>query len=383
MCKHHFVLSEEDKAAVLLQLSKVGHKKPKKWKLLHTEICEDKHDFNNMRALKHYSEKHNFAVNVVSNPNEASSLDKGVIRIRFRYVVHPKAKKRQKIISNTREFCRTLITQNKLYRKEDINRMSFSGANPDFKTNYSIFKYKGSYGCRHAWQREVYLIERDAAETENNRIIEKEDLTSPEDANNKSLKMSKESKSILQMAKELFADKKISKKEALELTEEVAKNVDTSFKDLQVGDKTLRVDGEAMEIGAAVSWIDENGEAMPVEDGEIEVSIDEVPTILKIEGGLIADIMSKVDEVEEEAEDKFNAEKSYNELLNTVNEIKKALDQPNEFKSQLDAAKEEIKKEVAQAFSELPALEGREVKKEIKKEKSLSKFEELKRRISK
>jgi hypothetical protein len=37
--------------------------------------------------------------------------------------------------------------------------MSFSRANPDFGT-YSIWKFKGSYGCRHRWKRMVYFLKR-------------------------------------------------------------------------------------------------------------------------------------------------------------------------------------------------------------------------------
>jgi hypothetical protein len=42
-----------------------------------------------------------------------------------------------------------------VYRKEDINMMSFRSENKDFGT-YSIFDYKGSYNCRHSWKRLVF-----------------------------------------------------------------------------------------------------------------------------------------------------------------------------------------------------------------------------------
>ena len=52
----------------------------------------------------------------------------------------------------------------KVYRKEDINQMSFSGVNGDFapkgRSTYSIFKYKGGAYCHHKWQRLIYTRKR-------------------------------------------------------------------------------------------------------------------------------------------------------------------------------------------------------------------------------
>ena len=56
-----------------------------------------------------------------------------------------------------RNFCRILLSLDKYYTKEEIDRLSFSGANPGFGPNgrnqYSIFKYKGGPNCRHYWQK--------------------------------------------------------------------------------------------------------------------------------------------------------------------------------------------------------------------------------------
>jgi hypothetical protein len=41
---------------------------------------------------------------------------------------------------------------NLIYRKEDINKLTVTGENEEFGI-YDIFTYKGSYGCRHHWQR--------------------------------------------------------------------------------------------------------------------------------------------------------------------------------------------------------------------------------------
>lgn len=174
MCKkNEIIYSDSEKSAILLQLSRRGHTKPKNWKLVHRELCNEGEVNFNIDALKNkLSKKLNFAVSVVSNPNSSSSLDSGVLKVRYRYVLHPKYAGQSPIINTSREFCATLVSLNKLYRLEDINIMSFRGVNPMSRSNYSIFQYKGSYGCRHAWQREVYLIERDNQNIENNQLVE-------------------------------------------------------------------------------------------------------------------------------------------------------------------------------------------------------------------
>jgi rRNA maturation endonuclease Nob1 len=56
------------------------------------------------------------------------------------------------VIETTRDFCREIIALNRIYTEEEIqNGLS----NPEFG-NYSIFDYKGSYGCRHVWKRQIY-----------------------------------------------------------------------------------------------------------------------------------------------------------------------------------------------------------------------------------
>jgi hypothetical protein len=56
-------------------------------------------------------------------------------------------------------FCKKMLGANKLYRKEDIDMMSFNGVNNKFGhngQNYSLFKYKGGVNCHHRWERRIY-----------------------------------------------------------------------------------------------------------------------------------------------------------------------------------------------------------------------------------
>lgn len=52
-----------------------------------------------------------------------------------------------------RSFCAEVLSLGRIYTEEEIkNGLS----NPEFG-NYSIWDYKGSYGCRHRWRRQIYF----------------------------------------------------------------------------------------------------------------------------------------------------------------------------------------------------------------------------------
>lgn len=61
---------------------------------------------------------------------------------------------------NTREFCRQMINAGKIYRKEDIEKMSKQAVNagwgPKGAATYDIFLYKGGGNCHHRWNKQVY-----------------------------------------------------------------------------------------------------------------------------------------------------------------------------------------------------------------------------------
>ena len=63
---------------------------------------------------------------------------------------------------NSRQFCRKMVQAEKVYRKEDIIRMSNKAVNPGFgvagASTYSIWLYKGGPRCNHKWYRRTYQI---------------------------------------------------------------------------------------------------------------------------------------------------------------------------------------------------------------------------------
>jgi Putative phage serine protease XkdF len=95
----------------------------------------------------HQMREERFGLLKFSNPNEDSVLDRPEERIRFKYV-GPNDEK-------TRRFCKDMLQIKKVYRAEDIDELSNSGANEQFGS-YNIFLWRGSFNCRHTWVRLIY-----------------------------------------------------------------------------------------------------------------------------------------------------------------------------------------------------------------------------------
>lgn len=79
-----------------------------------------------------------------AKPNKPTSDVSGPYKILFRYSGPQDTK--------NRKFCARLMELDLLFRKEDIESLTVRGANDEFGI-YDIFRYKGSYNCRHFWNR--------------------------------------------------------------------------------------------------------------------------------------------------------------------------------------------------------------------------------------
>lgn len=97
---------------------------------------------------------------VQSDPDKASRLDvkkgnEGEWLVRYKYE-GPKD-------NRNRKFCSELLSLGLLYRKEDIDAMTFRSENKEFG-RYSIWKFKGSYGCRHHWRRQIFFLDYESGD---------------------------------------------------------------------------------------------------------------------------------------------------------------------------------------------------------------------------
>lgn len=146
------------------------------WELISDEVVSDPDNEDT-----HLATQYNFAVEDFSNADEKSSSDSGLYKIRYAYT--------RNISANSREFCREMVSAANggvVFRKEDIDMMSFSGVNGQFapagKSVYSIWKYKGGAFCHHAWRRLVYFRKRSGGKFLPNAGLENDVVVSTERA---------------------------------------------------------------------------------------------------------------------------------------------------------------------------------------------------------
>jgi hypothetical protein len=94
----------------------------------------------------------------VARPTAISKQDKVVkeryFKVRYKYVGNK---------SPEREFCKAMMSANKLYRKEDLDKMEFEPVNPGFgeggTNTYSVLKYKGGPRCHHKFERVTMMYD--------------------------------------------------------------------------------------------------------------------------------------------------------------------------------------------------------------------------------
>lgn len=358
------IFSDSEKVELLNSLKDKGQETPKDWQLIHSELCgHDEAEVEFKTILKGLS-GHKFAVGIVSNPDLESFLDKGLIKIRYRYVVKPG--NGRPIQSNTREFCEALIRANKIYRREDINIMSFRGANPIAKQNYSIFRLQGHWNCRHAWQREIYFLGSGAESVERSEIIEKKIVMS----DNKTQETKTALESFTDFFKNLTA--KLSKQDIVEINK-VMLSEEQAFADMTDAEgRVMRIDGELAE-GSAVVWISAEGEEIPVDNGEY--SFPDAMKVITVKDGAIDTVTDAADA----GEDSDNADPADTMMKDELNKFSENLDKKlnamvteaveNAIKSQKFASEEKVAEliqeelkakfsEVTKSLESLPAFAG-------------------------
>jgi hypothetical protein len=99
----------------------------------------------------------NFVSTGTASPNSKSQQDGVLFKSRYRYS--------GQVSDKSRQFCVKMLSADKLYRKEDIQRMSSTAVNAGFgpkgANTYDVFLYKGGGACHHFWTRETYRKKAD------------------------------------------------------------------------------------------------------------------------------------------------------------------------------------------------------------------------------
>jgi hypothetical protein len=86
---------------------------------------------------------------VSTDPNGPSMEDELEYNVRYKYMLNPRITGQGAIIPTTRDFCKTLINKNFVWRVEDMEKTQ-----NDF--GQSAMVWRGGYNCRHVWSRIRY-----------------------------------------------------------------------------------------------------------------------------------------------------------------------------------------------------------------------------------
>jgi len=85
---------------------------------------------------------------ISTDPNGPSFEDREDYKVRYKYILKPSISQ-SPIINTTRDFCKTLINRNYVWRIEDMEMTQ-----NDF--GQSAMVWRGGYNCRHVWARIEY-----------------------------------------------------------------------------------------------------------------------------------------------------------------------------------------------------------------------------------
>jgi hypothetical protein len=84
-----------------------------------------------------------------TDPNGPSAEDEKEYNVRYKYILNPSISGQRAIIPTTRDFCKTLINQGRVWRIEDMD-----ATRNDFGDSAMV--WRGGYNCRHVWARIEY-----------------------------------------------------------------------------------------------------------------------------------------------------------------------------------------------------------------------------------
>ncbi len=141
---------------------------PEGWELIDEEVVDGEHaDFDFEEELNQIAaEKIELATTGVARPDSKSEQD-GISKKTYDYYrvryVYAQDNFLTRKSGKKRDFCEKMMAAKKLYRKEDIERMSTKRVNAGWgkggAETYDIFLYKGGGNCHHFWLRQIYRTE--------------------------------------------------------------------------------------------------------------------------------------------------------------------------------------------------------------------------------
>jgi len=131
------------------------------WELVDEDDAEGEHpDFDfeyNLEKLELANTGR--AIPRAKSEQDGTDREGNLYRVRYYYNEDKGLKRKEE--GNSREFCKKMLSANKVYRKEDILRMGKMPVNKGWGAGgadtYSIWLYKGGGNCHHRWYRRIYV----------------------------------------------------------------------------------------------------------------------------------------------------------------------------------------------------------------------------------
>lgn len=298
------------------------------------ELESDYMDSDEWELVEEEEEEFDFAIE--SKPKEPSKFDNENFITRYKYIGG-------RPIKTTRYFCREMITTHKgmIFRHEDINQMSFRRENKEFaqKKSYSIFRFKGSYGCRHRWKKLLFK-----------KTKAKSDKKPP---NPKGYSEARKLNKDIKLSKQINMELKIKFEAQAELTDGKMIFTPTGFKE------------------GAVVYSGENEEGTLLASGEYELPSGEIMVVG--EEGVVSEIKPKAEEgkVEEEleGEEAPKAEGDSEAMKVMAEEVAKLMSRVDELEAKIastegeEAKTEDFSKQIDEAVKvALSKIDGGEFK---------------------
>ena len=171
-------------------IAEFGEEEPSSddWTLISNEKVEEEHEDFNFEAELNDIGNYEFATTGRAIPNARSDQDGldreyNLYKVRYEYATAIAS-------TSSREFCRKMLSANKIYRKEDILRLGKKSTPPvnkgwglDGADHYSIWLYKGGGNCGHFWRRKIYFYKLGVAT--GNKIQDATDIIGTVEARSK------------------------------------------------------------------------------------------------------------------------------------------------------------------------------------------------------
>ena len=159
------IKAEKENLELTKFIEEFGEDIPEDCELIHEEKVGDEHaefDFENM-LNDLVDEKIQLASTGKALPSRKSEQD-GISKKTYDYYrvryVYAEDEFLTRKSGKKRDFCRQMMCAKKVYRKEDIIRMSKMPVNKGWgkggADTYSIWLYKGGGNCHHFWLRQIY-----------------------------------------------------------------------------------------------------------------------------------------------------------------------------------------------------------------------------------